>query len=376
MNSLSNRTFYPCLSDYNYLNQASLGLIGEPAVQAMNGFLNEIARFGNIKMSDQEEVQFFDPLRKNAAQLFNTSAEQVAILSSASEMLAQLPYIFKPKKNSKILVVSSDFPAITRPWISYSKHNDCSIEFVKEIPEESLTDTIISRIDHQTSVVAVSLVQFSTGTKIDIYKLRQATKKIGSKLILDITQAAGVLDIKAVDYAADVLVCSGYKWLGGHGGVGLAVLSEKTLKEDPILTGWMGTDNPFDLQPEKLLYANDARKFTQSTMSYISIKGLETSIKEIINLNIQKISDHSDKLAKILSSGLKGSKWRTYRSLNDQSASSHIVSLQSSSENIDHTLQKLEIAKIVCGTRNNRLRISIAHFNNEADINSLINALS
>ena len=138
----------------------------------------------------------------------------------------------------------------------------------------------------------------------------------------------------------------------------------------------MGTDNPFDLQPEKLLYANDARKFTQSTMSYISIKGLETSIKEIINLNIQKISDHSDKLAKILSSGLKGSKWRTYRSLNDQSASSHIVSLQSSSENIDHTLQKLKIAKIVCGTRNNRLRISIAHFNNEADINSLINALS
>ena len=149
----------------------------------MNGFLNEIARFGNIKMSDQEEVQFFDPLRKNAAQLFNTSAEQVAILSSASEMLAQLPYIFKPKKNSKILVVSSDFPAITRPWISYSKHNDCSTEFVKEIPEESLTDTIISRIDHQTSVVAVSLVQFSTGTKIDVYKLRQATKKIGSKLI-------------------------------------------------------------------------------------------------------------------------------------------------------------------------------------------------
>ena len=111
-------------------------------------------------------------------------------------------------------------------------------------------------------------------------------------------------------------------------------------------------------------------------MSYISIKGLETSIKEIINLDIQKINAHSDKLAKILSSGLIGSKWRTYRSLNDKSASSHIVSLQSSSENIDHTLQKLKIAKIVCGSRNNRLRISIAHFNNEADINSLINALS
>ena len=147
LNSLSNRAHYPCLSNYNYLNQASLGLIGEPAVQAMTDFLHNTARFGNLKMSDQEEIEFFDPLRENAAKLLNTTKEKIAIIGSSSEMLSQLPLIFKPKANSKILVVSSDFPAITRPWISYSKHNNCKINFIDEIPCESLTDTIIKNID-------------------------------------------------------------------------------------------------------------------------------------------------------------------------------------------------------------------------------------
>jgi hypothetical protein len=37
--SLLDRSQYPCLRDNVYLNQASLGLIGQPAVAAMHSFL-------------------------------------------------------------------------------------------------------------------------------------------------------------------------------------------------------------------------------------------------------------------------------------------------------------------------------------------------
>ena len=36
--SLLDRSQYPCLRDNVYLNQASLGLIGQPAVAAMHSF--------------------------------------------------------------------------------------------------------------------------------------------------------------------------------------------------------------------------------------------------------------------------------------------------------------------------------------------------
>jgi len=41
-----------------YLNQAALGLIGQPALEAMHGFLDEVAQHGNRFMSDDDELAY------------------------------------------------------------------------------------------------------------------------------------------------------------------------------------------------------------------------------------------------------------------------------------------------------------------------------
>lgn len=61
--SLLPRADYPTLEHSVYLNQASLGLIGRPAVEAMRSFLDDVARHGNRYMSDVDEVAYFDSLR-------------------------------------------------------------------------------------------------------------------------------------------------------------------------------------------------------------------------------------------------------------------------------------------------------------------------
>jgi len=374
--SLSKRTDYPSLLDYNYLNQASLGLIGSPAVEAMNDFLHNVARHGNLKMSDEQEINFLNPLKRNIAKLLDTKEEHVAIMGSASEMLGQLPYIFKPKKNTKIVAVSTDFPALTRPWISYCKTQLCEMHFVEDDKSTNLTDQIIQAIDKRTAIVTVSLVQFSTGTKIDIQKLTTVTKQAGAKLIIDITQAAGAIPISVRNIDADVLVCSGYKWLGGHGGIGIALTSPEFLKKDPIMTGWMGAPDPFNMQAKNSSYSQDARKYTMATMSYISIRGLEVAVNELLNLNMINISLHANKLKNLLSTQLKGTQWNLYRPEDDIDTSSHIVSIESFSHNIRKQFEKLKSNAIICGIRNDRIRISISHYNNQMDIEKLLNALS
>ena len=62
----------------------------------MNDFLYNVARHGNLKMSDEQELNFLNQLKRNIAKLLNAKEEHVAIMGSASEMLGQLPYIFKP----------------------------------------------------------------------------------------------------------------------------------------------------------------------------------------------------------------------------------------------------------------------------------------
>ena len=372
VDALSLRSGYPCLDQSIYLNQASLGLLHDKTVAEMTEFLSTVARYGNLKMTDKQEANFLDPLRGSIAKLLQAQPENIAILSSASELLSQVPNLCSPEPNSKIILVSTDFPSITRPWLTNKKTGDLKICFVNEVPNADLTQTIIENIDPNTSVVCVSYVQFASGTRIDIKKLTKYTKEVGAKLVVDVTQAAGAIPINLSEWSADILVCSGYKWLGGHGGVAFGLLSNELLRKDPPTIGWFSNENPFDMEATKLNLSKTAAKYTQSTISYISVVGLKTAIQQLLDIKISSIMKHSDKLAKILFSMLEESDWKSFRPTTSNEFSSHIISLtHPCADTVKSTFEQLSKKGLVFGIRNGRLRISISHYNNSTDIKYL-----
>ncbi|MFT5506627.1 MAG: cysteine desulfurase/selenocysteine lyase [Gammaproteobacteria bacterium] len=375
ISSLSDRSHYNSLNNAIYLNQASLGLVGQPAVSAMHTYLDDVGRHGNMNLTDAEEVALFNPLRANAAAIMNCATEQLAIMSSAGEMLSQLPYLFLPPAGGKFISVSTDFPAITRPWIAYAETHEFEMQFVDEQTDADLTESLIEAIDERTAVVAISYVQFSTGTLIDIHRLRDETRKVGAYLVVDATQAAGAVPIDSKSWQADMVVCSGYKWLGGQGGVDLAVVAPEFLKQTPPAPGWMGAPDPFDMQATKLPLANDARRFTQSTMSYISMSGLTVSLGELLTMGAENIEAHARSLVNLLRDELTDTDWMPFRAIDDRTASAHILALANNSVDVEHTVKALRNSNIVCSSRNNRIRVSIAHFNNETDIRTLAKVL-
>ena len=80
--------------------------------------------------------------------------------------------------------------------------------------------------------------------RVNVEKLSQYTKEVGAKLVIDVTQAAGAVPISINDWAVDILVCSGYKWLGSHGGIAFGWFSDEILALDPPAIGWFGNENP------------------------------------------------------------------------------------------------------------------------------------
>src|SRR5260370_5471339 len=126
------RSDYPSLRHSVYLNQDSLGLIGQPAATAMHTFIDNVARHGNLYMSDRDEVAYCETLRERASRLLHCDSTQVAIVASASEILGQLPMLLQPRLKSTILDVSSDFPAITRPWLRLAALKNHPLPFVDD----------------------------------------------------------------------------------------------------------------------------------------------------------------------------------------------------------------------------------------------------
>ena len=239
-----------------------------------------------------------------------------------------------------------------------------------------LTDTLIEAIDESTSVVAVSSVQYATGTVVDISRLRQSTVQVGARLIVDATQAAGAMRVDAAAWDADAVVASGYKWLGGHGGVALAIMSPRLLEQIPPLPGWMGASDPFEFDATSVSLANDARRYTQSTMSYVSMAGLVVAIEQLLSLDETRIEAHARSLAAMLASEASKYGWQPFRSVGDPAASPHIISLGRPRESAQAIVERLRSQNIVCGTRGGRIRISLAPYNDASDVDTLVEALA
>lgn len=374
--SLAERAHYPALAERIYLNQASLGLIAQPAVGAMHAFLENVARHGNIYMTDSAEMQYCDALRDCAAKLLRGEPSKVAIVASASEILGQFPLFLSLEKGDTVLAVSSDFPAVTRPWLRQALLGTVRVHFVDDLPECDLTKTLIDAVDEHTRVIAVSMVQYATGTVVDVMQVAKVAARVGAFLIVDATQAAGAMAVDTSRLGADAVVTSGYKWLGGHGGVALAWVSERLSRQLPVLPGWMGAPCPFEFDARAVSFAPTAQRFTLSTMSYVSVAGLTTAIEQLLSIGGPEVETHARKLAMMLIEGVRECGWRPFRDFGSAWASPHIISLAHSGKPAAAAVEKLYKRGIVCSTRDNRVRISLAPYNDSTDVATVVEALS
>lgn len=245
MSSLVPRDRYAALDRCTYLNQAALGLIPVPTVHAMHSFVEEVGQFGNLCLSDDQEAEILDGVRSAGAALLGTSPEAVAVVGSASEGLSQVASLLAPHHGSVVLV-ASDFPSVTYPWLTVAERRPISLHFVEDGPGRDLTQDLVDAIDPTTVVVAFNVVQYATGTRVDAREVAERAHEVGARVIVDATQLAGAGPVDMVGWGADALVTSGYKWLSAHGGVALLALTPDLVGRLPGLVGWKGTHQPFD----------------------------------------------------------------------------------------------------------------------------------
>jgi selenocysteine lyase/cysteine desulfurase len=138
----------------------------------------------------------------------------------------------------------------------------------------------------------------------------------------------------------------------------------------------MGASDPFGFDATSVSLANDARRYTQSTMSYVSMAGLVVAIEQLLSLGEARIEAHARSLAAMLVSEASKYGWQPFRSVGDPAGSPHIISLGRPRESVQAIVERLRSHNIVCSTRGGRIRISLAPYNDESDVNTLIEAFA
>lgn len=368
MKPIIDPTDFPASSKFTYLNAASVALMYKGAASAVIDWQEDLAENGTMNFDEIAEEAVFDNLHKAAALLFNVKPEDIAVGSSATELIASLAWAVHPGSESNVISTDIVFPSTLYPWARVARNTKCEIRLAKGQDWYVDPDEVIRLIDDKTSAVTISHVEFGTGQRYDLVKLADAAHDVGALLVVDATQSAGMLPIDARASKIDALITASYKWLCGPFGVSLMYLAphlQKTL--DPGLVGWRSHKDMWDQQADRLELPDTAQRFEFSTMAYGCAIGLTRSIEFLLQVGIAPIFTYTRDLADLLRRGLKerGIEIVSPESENERTA---IVAAKFPAKDPSIVVQFLNSHGVVAAKRKEFVRFSPHLYNQSSDI--------
>ena len=366
---------FPASRKSVYLNTASVCLMYSGAERAVVEWTHDLAENGTIHFDEVAEERAFETLHASAARLFNCRPEDIAVGSSATELLASLAWAVAPAAGSSIVSTGLDFPSTVYPWARVARHTGAEVRLGDVKGDHPGTDNLIGLIDRKTAVVCVSDVIYSTGRRIDVARLAEVAHRNGALLVVDATQSAGGIPIDVGSLGADALITASYKWLCGPFGVALMYLAPHLHQRfEPGLIGFRSHERMWDLRADRLKLPSNAHRFEFSTMAYGCAPGLASSINYLLKLDVGRIFARNKKLADLLIEGLRARNAEIV-SPTDDGARSSIVAARFADKDVRALAGRLNEARIVVSARRNVLRFSPHLYNDADDIRQALTAI-
>jgi cysteine desulfurase / selenocysteine lyase len=274
-------------------------------------------------------------------------------------------------------VSDKEFPANVYPWMRLGDRG-VTMELVPTTAEGWPDEPrLLERLkDPRVRVLAVSLVQFSSGYLVDLERLSAATRETGAYLAVDAIQGVGQLPLDVSRVQVDVLACGGQKWLLSPWGSGFVyVRRELIARLDPAVTGWLafeGTDDLSRLTSYNDTLRADARRFELMTLPYQDFAGLNSSLDLLLELGIERIRDHIRALHQPVLAWAERSGARVASPRGASASGILCVSLPE----VKEVHRRLKRSRIICSLREGAIRLSPHCYNTVEEMERVARALA
>lgn len=207
-----------------YFNNASLGPSPIEVQEATNTYRATLDAFPSKYMwggwKDEKEN-----VRKQVANLFSVSAEEIAITHNTTEGMNLIARSFDLQKGDEVILVDHEHPSGTIPWEVWQEHKGIklvrpvipilptSVEEVVAVYENAITD--------KTKVISMCHIVNTNGMILPVKEVAAMARKKGILVAVDGAQAAGMFEIDLHDLGCDFYTVSAHKWLFAPKGIGI-----------------------------------------------------------------------------------------------------------------------------------------------------------
>lgn len=245
---------------------------------------------------------------------------------------------------------------------------------VKAVNGRYPVDQIEAAIDPEVKILMTSYVQYSSGFRQDLETLGQLCQKHGLIFVVNATQAIPVFPVDVEKAQIDFLVFTGLKWATAGYGIGGLYIRRKWIHSLPMpFAGWQSTEEPEKMDNRNLRLKPEASVLESGCPHFAPIFALGGALHLFNRIGQKMVTERILKLTHYLNDRVNalGVIITSPQTLEYQSGITIVKN------NHAHKLvSELKKENIIISARGEGIRISVNIFNNEDDIDGLVESLS
>jgi selenocysteine lyase/cysteine desulfurase len=365
INWASIRKQFPVTNTSAYLNTAAAGPLAEATAKAGAEYYEQMRNDGDLHWDEWLERR--EAVRAQVASFINAEPDEIGFTTNTSSGMNII--VDALEKHGEVISCDLEFPVTTIPWM----HRRIPVHLVKQVDGVVNPEDFKSAMNTRTGIISLSYVQFSNGFRSDLEALAEIKGQYA--LVVNASQAAGAFEIDVKRTKIDALCTTGHKWMLSGYGSGFVYLSRELQAASHARTiGWLSVKEPYALQNNEVHLRHDVSARSElGCPHFAGIFALGASIDLMQSLGKANIEARALELNRRLTTRLSEVGWKVLSPL--QSERHRSAETLVAAENPAQVVSKLAERRVFVTEKPEGFRVATDFFNNEDDIEQLIDAL-
>jgi kynureninase len=297
------RAEFPTLASGIHLLSHSLGPVPRSARDSMLAYYEAWEHHTSEDAWATNWWEMSGQVGNRLAKILGAPDGSVQIQPNASIALSTVAscFDFQTSEQNKIVTGALDFPSMQYIWAAQEQVG-AAIEVVHSDDGILVSvEEIVDAIDDTTALVALSHVSFRSSYAVEVAPIVERAHHHGARVLLDVYQSAGAMELKADEWEVDFLIGGTIKWLCGGPAFGyLYVRPELHQELKPRLTGWVAHDMPFEFAAPPMRYSESVRRFAQGTPSIPALYSVLPGLEIIEDVGVKTIRAESERRTQMM----------------------------------------------------------------------------
>jgi selenocysteine lyase/cysteine desulfurase len=360
------RTQFPVTENSTYLNAAAAGPLARQTMAAATEYYQQMMNDADTHWD--EWLAKREDVRRKVAGFINAEPDEVALTTNTSSGMNVI--VDALETHGEVISCDLEFPVSTLPWMN----RRIPVHLVKSVAGEVPIDDIRGAMNVRTGIICFSHVQYSNGLRMNPEELGKA--KGGHALVINASQSAGAFEIDVKRMKIDALCATGHKWMLSGYGSGFVFLSRELMERSkPRAIGWLSVEDPYGDRNDEIRLRHDAAARTElGCPHFAGMFALGASVDLLSTVGMKNIEERVLSLNRFLTDRLIESGAKVLSPISDDSLRSAETLVQA--EDPTRVVAQLAEKKIIVTRKPQGIRVATHFFNNDADIERLVAALS